>query len=86
MEQLLLLDLLRRAGRFDDVLRLCRKLEASDIAPGLNAILYFQRFLAKGEDRRAYKTKDAQEYAEAPDTWEPPPPPSKGCLASLFRR
>jgi hypothetical protein len=85
-EQLLLVDLFRKVGRFENGLGLCRQLEAGEIAPELRPIVQFQRFLAEREDRRGYSTHDAEEYAEAPTEWAPSPPPAKGWFASLFAR
>jgi hypothetical protein len=85
-EQLLLLDLLRRSGRFEETLRLCGQLEISDMAPDLLPIVRLQRFLAEHEDCEAYTTNDAQEYAQAPDAWHRSPPTLKDRLTSLFRR
>jgi hypothetical protein len=73
-EQLALLDLLRRTGRFEDVIQSCEQLNVGELLPELHAIVTFQRALAERQDRRAYKTNHAQEYVQAPDTWEPPSP------------
>jgi hypothetical protein len=73
-EQLLLLDLLRRTGRFEEVIQSCQKLDVSELLPELHAIVLFQRVLAERQDRRAYRTNHAEEYVEAPDSWEPPAP------------
>lgn len=73
VEELVLVDLLRRNGLFVAASHVLHDLELADAQEGFDQVPQFQLALLAHRDRRSYTFQDAKEYAESPDDWQPAP-------------
>jgi hypothetical protein len=71
VEELILVDLLRRNGLFVSASHRLQSLKPAGAEGESDQVAQFQLALIARRDRRPYTFQDAKEYAESPDDWQP---------------
>ena len=73
VEELVLVDLLRRNGLLVSASHRLQSLKPADAEGEFDQVAQFQLALIERRDRRVYTFEDAQSYAECPEDWQPAP-------------